>query len=664
MNELNPQQQEVVQHTTGPALVIAGAGSGKTLVITRRVAELVKQGVAPAQIMMVTFTNKAAEEMKHRVGAVLQAHSQQGEIVSGTFHSLANRFLRRYAAMVGFSNNFTILDQSDSRDLLKAVMADVVPKNMGEGKRFPAAAVVQSAISMAFNRDMPLETYLRNEAPWLLEFLPLLEDIARQYTERKKTNNGMDFDDLLLFWHQLLANHPQLELSRQLQYVMVDEYQDTNRIQAEILDLLTTPANGEENTQRNLMVVGDDAQAIYGWRGASFENILEFPQRYGAKAYRLEHNYRSTPDVLEVANASIAHNEQQFEKHLKTVRHRLAKPQVAHFWDMYQEADWVVDFLMEHSDQDVPLSEMAVLYRNHAQSAILQMRLAERGVPFQVRSGIKFFEQAHVKDSLAFLKVIFNPLDEIAWFRLLKMLPGVGNKSAMKIFRVFQQQRAVRLSKDNVELQKAIPKKALVAWQEMAQTFALLVEDGVTPSQMVERVRLGFYQEYMYTQFENPREREQDLVYLAQFAERFRSLERFLGQLALVGSTVLKDEEEAEEPGEQLTLSTIHQAKGLEWDVVAVVGLADGRFPHAKCLHPPERLEEERRLFYVGVTRCKRHLALTVPLMAVTNGMREVCRPSRFVEELPPDLVEKIKAEGLEGLGVHMGDSPGFTVDY
>ena len=653
MGGLNEQQQRIVAHMEGPALVIAGAGSGKTRVITHRVAHLIANGVPPSAILMVTFTNKAAEEMRLRVEREAGGKDKVKGLMAGTFHSVANRFLRRYATKLGYGNNFTILDDTDARDLVKASIAETVGKTE---RKFPTAAVVQSVLSMAFNRNLELPALLQREYPWLEEILPELEAIGETYQRKKRSNNAMDFDDLLDNWCRLLATHTDLEMATQLRYLLVDEYQDTNVIQAEILALLARNHN-------NLMVVGDDAQSIYGWRGANFQNILGFPERHGGEMYRLEQNYRSTPDILELANSSINHNTEQFTKQLQAVLPQGEKPMLTHFRDEYEEADYLVERILEYRDQDISLEEMGVLYRNHMQSAALQMRLTQAGIPFTIRSGIRFFEQAHVKDVVAFLKVIFNPLDEIAWSRLLRMLPGVGNTTAQKIYRVFVDQQAVRLSPDNEALNKAVPSKARKAWEELAVTFRALLTEELGPSEMILRITRGFYHDHLYTQFDNPRDREADLTYLAEFATRHKSVERFLSQLALVGGTVIKDyEEEQTEDPELLTLTSIHQAKGLEWDVVFVIGLADGRFPHSRNLEPVERLEEERRLFYVAVTRCRKHLELTVPRTSYIGGRPEINRPSRFVDEIPEELLEVSGQSGVESLHPFLGT--GITVEW
>ncbi|MEE8555146.1 MAG: ATP-dependent helicase, partial [bacterium] len=438
----------------------------------------------------------------------------------------------------------------------------------------------------------------------------------------------------------------------------VDEYQDTNVIQAEIVELLA----GEH---RNLMVVGDDAQSIYGWRGANFENILHFPQRMGGEVYRLEENYRSTPNILDLANESINHNEAQFPKNLRAVKPESVHPQITHTYDWREEAELIVERILDYHDQDISFREMGVLYRNHSQSAELQLRLTEQGIPFIVRSGVKFFEQAHIKDIVAFLKVVHNPLDELAWLRILKMLPGIGNTTAQKIYRVFAVQRAVRLTADNLDLTQAVPAKAREEWKKLLTAFHEILGDQITPSMMIERVYEAFYRDVLFNAHDNPWEREADLKFLAEFGAKYRSLDNFLAQLALVGATVIRDHEE-EQAGERdtLTLTTIHQAKGLEWEVVFVIGVVEGQFPHRDCLTPQSRLEEERRLFYVSVTRSKQHLQITVPLISYRYGNYEVCSASRFVEELPGHVADIAKVGEVERLEAGFRAAPSFSIEF
>lgn len=656
MEALNPQQQEIVAHKKGAALVIAGAGSGKTRVITHRVAELLNSEIAPSAIMLLTFTNKAAAEMADRVAKTVGQPGVEKSILHGTFHSVANRFLRKYASFLRYENNFSILDSSDSGDLLKAAIAEAIGK---PGKNFPKASVLQSVYSLAFNqncdeqmvqqddyihRDFDLERLLESQYP---HFYPITDEILqihRTYRRKKRRNNAMDFDDLLENWLDLLLQkRDSVAWVKQVEYILVDEYQDTNKVQANILDLLS-------KDHQNLMVVGDDAQSIYSWRGANFKNILDFPKLYDAKVYRLEQNYRSTPDILAVANSSINLNKAQFQKELHSILPQLEKPTLYYLYDAESEAQTIVDQIFKLQDQDIRLNDISVLYRNHVQAATLQIVLTQHDIPFLVRSGVQFFEQAHMKDIIAFLKLVFNPLDEIAWMRVLKLIPGIGNTTALKIFNVFVEQKAVRLTLDNAELQKKIPKKARARWDQLLACFKEMLVEGVTPAEMVAIVQEGFYKDHLLVTYENASQRETDITYLEDFAKKYKSLERMLNELSLVGATVIKDHEEDQNGEEEvLTLTTIHQAKGLEWDAVFVIGLTEGQFPHQRCLEPEERLEEERRLFYVAMTRARRYLTITAPIMTSSFSGNAWSSRSRFVEELPRHLISHITSSGDDG---------------
>jgi DNA helicase-2/ATP-dependent DNA helicase PcrA len=654
LTPLNPAQQEIVQHLQGPALVIAGAGSGKTRVITHRVGHLLRHGVPASSILLLTFTNKAAQEMATRVAQLTgSAHEKGPRLLHGTFHSMASRFLRRYAQNAGYEQNFSILDSSDAQDLLKAALAEVMGKT---SKHFPNAAVLSNVFSNAFNancsvellaerpyaeRDFQLEDYvLRSSYAYLEPHLEPMGQILRKYREKKRRNQVLDFDDLLEGWLDLLrTRYDQLPLCQQIQQVLVDEYQDTNRIQAQILDFVSRP-------HRNLMVVGDDAQSIYSWRGANFRNILDFPEQYGAATYRLEQNYRSTPQILEVANASINQNVEQFEKHLFTELAEGAPPQIHHVWDSYAEADFLLEAILHLRDQDVALNDMCVLYRTHAQAAVLQVALTRAGIPFQIHSGVKFFEQAHIKDLLSFLKVLFNPLDEISWMRVLKMLNGIGNVTAQKIYNVFQAQQAVRLTAANEELQRLVPAKARDDWARLLECFQKMLEPDVKPNQMLEIVYQRLYRDILLNTFDNAPQREADVHSLQEYAAGYASLEAFLNELSLLGNAMVTDQAAREwEEQETLTLTTIHQAKGLEWEAVFLIGLTEGLFPHQRSLDRAEQIEEERRLFYVALTRAKRHLCVTAPAIASSYQGPSHNGRSRFLEELPDDLVERVVHE-------------------
>ena len=642
---LNPVQRKIVEHKTGPAIVIAGAGSGKTRVITHRVAQLIHSGIPASSILLLTFTNKAANEMAQRVGLALKNSTEQQKIIHGTFHSVGSRFLRRNAKLLNYNNNFSILDSSDSRDLIKASLAETVGK---PGKYFPKAAVLQNMFSLAFNRfctqkmilDKPyhkrsfhIEQLISADFPNFEENTETILNILAAYRHKKKRGQVMDFDDLLENWLELLLRHGEgLPLCRQIQYILVDEYQDTNQVQANILYRLSRP-------HKNLMVVGDDAQSIYSWRGADFGNMLEFPEHYQAVTYNMEENYRSSPEILDAANRSINYNTRQFEKNLFSSLAEGEKPLVHHVWASQDEAELVLEKILSFRDEDISLNEMSVLYRNHVQSAALQVVLTHAGIPFVVHSGVKFFEQAHIKDVTAFLKVLFNPLDEIAWMRLLRLLPGIGNTTANRIFRVFHSQQAVRLTKDNVQLQKLIPKKALESWNVLLEIFQQMLEESVTPSHMIGLLYKSYYREVLFSSFENAPQRETDIRYLEEFAGNYNKLEAFLNELSLVGSSIITDHEaEQQDNQDTLTLTTIHQAKGLEWKVVFIIGLTEGLFPHQRSLGTEEQIEEERRLFYVAMTRAKRHLLITAPV--VSSGYSGgISKRSRFINELSEETI-------------------------
>ncbi|MBL4825591.1 MAG: ATP-dependent helicase [SAR324 cluster bacterium] len=647
IESLNPVQRKIVEHKSGPALVIAGAGSGKTRVITHRVAELIQTGIPASSILLLTFTNKAANEMAQRVGRAPKNQTEQQKIIHGTFHSVGSRFLRRNAKLLNYKNNFSILDSSDSRDLIKASMAETIGK---PGKYFPKAAVLQNIFSLAFNRfstqqmildstyperNFHLEQLVSADYPHFYENIEPMLKVLTNYRRKKIRGQVMDFDDLLENWLELLLRYGEgIPLCRQIQYILVDEYQDTNQVQANILYRLSMP-------HKNIMVVGDDAQSIYSWRGADFGNMLEFPERYEAVTYYMEENYRSTPEILEAANQSINYNTRQFKKNLFSSLAEGEKPQVHHVWAAQDEAELVLENILNFRDQDISLNEMSVLYRNHVQSAALQVVLTHAGIPFVVHSGVKFFEQAHIKDVTAFLKVLFNPLDEISWMRLLRLLPGIGNTTAHRIFSVFQSQQAVRLTKDNVDLQKLIPGKALESWNVLLEIFQQLLTESITPSQMISILYRNFYREVMFSSFENAAQRETDIRYLEEFAGNYKKLNAFLNELSLVGSSIIT-EHEAEQQGDQdtLTLTTIHQAKGLEWSLVFVIGLTEGLFPHQRSLGTSEQIEEERRLFYVAMTRAKRHLLITSPVIS-SGYSASMSKRSRFIYELPEEAVYK-----------------------
>ena len=651
--ELNAEQFAVVTAPAGPVLVIAGAGSGKTRAITYRVAYLVEQGIAPARVMLATFTNRAAREMLRRVEGLTGGGSDVSRRVwGGTFHRIANLILRRHAESIGYDNNYSILDAEDARDLLAVCVQDAGVDT--RARRFPKAEVLQDIISYATNTDQPIPEVVARRYPY---FEPLTEQIKRvdvAYMERKRARNVMDYDDLLLNWKRLLMEKDEVArlYGEQFEHILVDEYQDTNKLQAEIVDLLAVK-------HRNVMVVGDDAQSIFAWRGAEWANIYEFPQRYpDARQYRLETNYRSTPEILAVANVSIASNRRQFPKELRAVRPSLAlPPALVPCRDADQQATFVAARVLELREEGVPLGETAVLYRSHYHSLELQLELTRRGIPYRIRSGVRFFEQAHIKDVLAYLRLVTNPRDELAWQRVLKLIPNVGPATAARIweqlaFAPDPLALVVSGGADNTA-------RRGTTWNEFRALIAELVREEVrhSPSRQIELVLARGYEAYLASSYENADARLEDLRQLAQYSARYNSTEEFLGELALLSTERYgaaqpltgEDVVSGGDEDELLTLTSVHQAKGLEWRAVFIIWAADGRFPAPRSLREAEGEEEERRLWYVSLTRARDQLYITYPLMSTDyNRQTVVQRPSRFVTEVPPELYEiwQLEEEG------------------
>ncbi len=631
--ELNPEQLAVVENGNGPCLVLAGAGSGKTRTITYRVAHLLEQGVRPDEILLVTFTNKAAREMVHRVESLpMEVQDKVRLPWSGTFHHIAFRLLKHYGALIGYQNNFTVLDTEDSKDILK-LSAKVEGVDRTE-KRFPSPAVIQSLISYSRNASRSLVEVLEERYPKWADLADVIGRIAADYSRRKIAANAMDFDDLLTNLYRLLAAHDNVrqKLAEQFKYVLVDEYQDTNKIQALIIQALSSVHN-------NVLVVGDDAQSIYSFRAADIQNILDFEAHYpGAKIFKLETNYRSTPDILDVANEVIANNTKQYKKELKSIKDRFTKPEVRAFLDQAEEGEFVAQRILELRDEGVALSNMAVLFRAAFHSQAVELELNKRNIPYEYRGGIRFFERAHVKDALAFLRIYSNQKDTIAWSRVLAMQTGIGPAAAEKIIQMILPLEE-RLNDYHLDVvSQSLPARARVGWNDFGVIWNRLVRDVETeagPSELLFAVLDSKYMEYLEAEYPDFRERRDDLEQLANLAERETDLAKFLAESVL--------QEQFAKPGattddEKLILSTIHQAKGLEWEAVFILNVSAGQFPHERSLNEDGGLEEERRLFYVAVTRAKKHLHLSYPL---TGNLHSYLQgPSPFLSEVNRDLLE------------------------
>ncbi|MCC7517973.1 MAG: ATP-dependent helicase [Verrucomicrobiae bacterium] len=648
--ELNPQQLAAVQADPGPILVIAGAGSGKTRTLTYRVAWLVENGLPPDRLLLLTFTNKAAREMLDRVASLFPLDG--GRVWGGTFHSVANRILRRHARALDYRPNYAILDREDSKDLLGVCIPEA-GVDIKE-RRFPKPDVILEALSLAANTDRTVEEIVAAQFPWFEEVVPDLVRIAKLYAERKRQANAMDYDDLLLNLRNLLEDHPEIaELyQRQFLAILVDEFQDTNRLQSDLVDLLAA-------RRRHVMVVGDDAQSIYSWRGANFRNIMEFPKRYpDARIFKIEQNYRSTPQILTLANHAIRANTQQFHKELQPTRKDGPPPQLVPVYNSSEQAAFVAGQLLELRDQGVELREMAVLYRSHFHSMELQMELTRRNIPFTITSGLRFFEQAHIKDLAAHLKLAVNPRDELAFKRLVRMLPKIGVATASKLWAKLLPIRSTGgddpppLALGLRELASSVPKIAQKPWQQFSETMAHLSDSALfaDPARMIRMVLDSGYEDYLKASFDNYLARRDDLTQLAGYATRFKDVAAFLSDLALLSNVESEDAGVQPRDNESVRLSTVHQAKGQEFAAVFVITLNDGAFPNTRALEAPEGEEEERRLFYVAVTRARDELYLCFPQIRLGNsGGDAFQKPSRFLSEIPATLYEKVAVEPAYG---------------
>ena len=629
---LNRQQYEVVTGAEGPCLVLAGAGSGKTRTLVYRLAYLLERGIPPQNILLMTFTNKAAREMRDRTEMLLKY--KPGGLWSGTFHHIGNRSLRMYAPEVGFKRDFGILDEHDSRDLIKACMKKMSARVKEE--RFPKPSVIRSIISLSVNTGSPPEKVLEERYPYFIKFRREIESVKELYEKKKQLSGNMDYDDLLSKWKWMLENIPAAKrrFSEQFRYIMVDEYQDTNFLQADIIDILG-------GCYRNVLVVGDDAQSIYSFRGARVENILKFPKKFdGAKIFKLETNYRSTPEVLNLANDSLRNNREQFKKELKAVNPSVEAPALVEVKNPYSQAGFVAQKVLEMREEEMELKDIAVLFRAHYQSAELEMELVKRGIPYIVRGGIRFFEQAHIKDVLAYLKIMVNPVDEIAWMRALTLCPGIGPGYAERIYESFRgSSRDIMAFIRSQDISGIVPPKARKGYERFRDIMKSLTAPGAgkIPGELISMILDAGYETHILANFENAKDRIDDIRELINFSHEYDAISDFLSDITLRenfrGETVV----DGSENDEYLVLSTIHQAKGLEWEAVMLIGLCEGQFPHPKAFKEESEMEEERRLFYVAATRAKKYLYLIHPLTRYDYQQGTViARRSRFLEELDP----------------------------
>lgn len=623
---LNPSQYLAATSIDGPLLVIAGAGSGKTRTIIFRVAYLIESGVPPERILLLTFTRKAANEMISRTAELLN-DMRSREVSGGTFHSFANSVLRRYSRMLGVSPNFTIADTVDAEDIIDLCRRELHLEK--HKKAFPRKTRLQEIISRARNCATSIEEVIERDYTGLVEFTKEIELIAKAFRTYKKSHEIFDFDDLMEEFRDHLAANTEFRsaVQNKFNYVMVDEFQDTNPVQKEIADLISA-------SHRNIMVVGDDSQSIYSFRGANFENILRFPETYPDCRYvKIEQNYRSNQDILDFTNSLISKAQIGYRKNLFSTKSGHGKPQVRRFLDQPAEAEFIVSKILALRDRGTALNQIAVLYRASHHGNFIQAELLARNIPYVVYGGIRFIERRHVKDIIAYLRIIQNPLDAISWNRVLHLIPGVGGVTASRIVNHIQKLEGM------IDFSGFEGKKYAPGLVELGETLTKAGADELAIPERID-VALRHYAPILETLEDDSDVRLKDIDVLCELAGRYQDLEKFLSDFALdPPSNRFKDRTTpgiGEDDNGNVALSTVHSAKGLEWKTVFVPHLLDGLFPIERSLINLEQLEEERRLFYVACTRAKEELYLTLP-SSVSSWGAIYTRESRFLAEVEKD---------------------------
>jgi len=629
---LNPAQLEAVMTLDGPVQVIAGAGSGKTRTLIYRVARLVESGIPPENILLLTFTRKAAGEMLERAAHL--ADERCRNVAGGTFHSLAHRALRSNAHLLGFDPSFTILDRQDMEEIVKELVSEIDTDE--NAARFPKKGTIVSIISKAANLEKPVEWLMTDEYSQFLEHAGVITTIGEHYVRYKKENQMMDYDDLLLMFRRLLSENETIRglLARRYRYIMVDEYQDTNGIQADIVKWL-----GE--THQNVMVVGDDSQAIYSFRGANYKNMFEFQKIFPqVKTIKLEQNYRSTQPILKLTNAIMDRAIEKFTKCLFTNREGGEKPEVIDVRSDPEQAMYIASSIKNFRSQGLSYKDMAVLFRAAHHSFELELELAREGIPYVKYGGFKFLESSHIKDLLTHLRVVVNRNDIISWGRILRLVKNIGQKKSQTIIDWIKSQPA-----ESVDLEKW-PNlgKRDEGLKALAGLLKELSEKDIKPSKALE-LAYAYYDPILRENYDNYPKREKDLQQLMVMAERFKSLSSFLDELVLDPPSSSADIAPGASGNEDdiVTLSTVHSAKGLEWRVVFIIWVMDGYFPSAKAHLSEESIEEERRLMYVATTRAKDRLIMCYPgseslppWQLAETGIRMGL--STFIREIPDGI--------------------------
>ncbi len=634
---LNEAQARAAAHPDGPLLIIAGAGTGKTRTLVHRVAHLLERGIKPERILLLTFTRRSAQEMLARAERLVGSVSRS--VQGGTFHGTAHRLLRRFGERAGLPHGFTIMDQGDAVDLMQLSRGKL---GLGDKKkRFPKKETLHHVYSRHVNTEYPVPAILSEEYPQFREFEEEIARIFADYTERKTERNLVDYDDLLLFWAMLVESESPLaeQIAGLYDHILVDEYQDTNHLQARIL-------RGMCRTHQNLTVVGDDAQSIYSFRGATIRNILDFPQQYpGTAVVPLEENYRSTQPILDCTNTLISRAEERYTKNLFTRRTGGEQPWLVTAHDEPAQTRFVVDRILELHEEGTPLREMAVLFRAGYMSADLEIELTARGIPFEKWGGLKFLEAAHVKDVLAFLRVLENPRDEVSWYRLLQLMPGIGEVTA----RGAVESMAALAWTSEAFGRYVPPPRARAAHAALVELLDQLRSnpteaDGIVSTEIARVRRL--YDDILRERYDRVEPRLSDLDQLQTIAAGYPSRAAFLSALALEPPQATQDLGfGSDSEDDVLVLSTAHSSKGREWDAVFVIWAVDGYFPMSRALGSDDEIDEERRLLYVATTRARNHLFVTYPLNVYDSRRSadySIDQLSRFLDRGVREMMQRV----------------------
>ncbi|MCM8766444.1 MAG: ATP-dependent helicase [Candidatus Omnitrophica bacterium] len=618
--ELNERQLEIVKNAEGPCLVIAGAGSGKTRVLVYRVCYLIEKGISPSNILLLTFTNKAAKEMLSRVEKILKFFPKG--LIGGTFHHVANLLLKIYGKEININPNFTIIDEEDSISIIKEIIEKTKKK-----EKFPHPSKIKEFISLSINTCESLKETINNFFPLYANLISDVEKVYKEYQRFKKNLNQLDYDDLLVYWLKLMRNEVIGDkISSRFRYILVDEYHDTNRLQSKILYLLSIK-------HKNIMVVGDDAQSIYSFRGATVANIIEFPKVYPeAKIFYLDINYRSTPQILNFANDVISHNKIQFPKNLLSIRENGVKPVIVKCRNMKEEGIFVSQRINKLIEIGIEPKEIGVLFRSRYQAGELEIELSKLKIPYIIRGGLRFFEQAHIKDIIAYYRVGENFKDVLSWRRIFNISEGIGEKGIERLTNLILSSGRLDEFKNKIDEIKLIKKG-----KESLEKQIEIVEKikNLPFSEGIELILNSGYSRYINRKYKDDIERIEDIKSLKEIASFYSNVSDFLSEASL------QEYSKGENPNikNAVILSTIHQAKGLEWKIVFIIGVCDNHFPHPYSAKDPIALEEERRIFYVGITRAKEDLYITY--YTYDNFRYTPLKKSIFIEEISPELYEE-----------------------